>query len=129
MDSKPTKEMFNFEVRKAPVGIISYITLTVKDLDIDNYRAIQEGIMPIIEKNPYVIIDLTNVSYVDPSGLQALVRIAKKVKDENRGLSLIITNPQVKKIFNITGLVKIFDIFETGKDAIDSFQKPQQKEE
>ena len=42
----------------------------------------------------------------------------KKVNEKGGKIVLIITDPQINKIFNITGLVKIFPIFKDEAEAI-----------
>ena len=36
----------------------------------------------------------------------------KRVREHSGTVNLVCTNPQIKKIFDITGLVKIFGIFD-----------------
>jgi anti-sigma B factor antagonist len=36
----------------------------------------------------------------------------KRVREHGGTVNLVCTNPQIKKIFDITGLVKIFGIFD-----------------
>jgi len=42
----------------------------------------------------------------------------KKVREHSGRILLVCTNPQIKKIFNITGLVKIFEIFASEEEAL-----------
>lgn len=55
-------------------------------------------------------IDLTNLDYIDSTGLGVMVGVLKKLKAEEK--EIYITNPKsnVKKIFTITGLDKIFNM-------------------
>lgn len=55
-------------------------------------------------------IDVTNLDYIDSTGLGVMVGVLKKLKAEKK--EIYITNPKsnVKKIFTITGLDKIFNM-------------------
>ena len=50
--------------------------------------------------------------YIDSTGLGVLIGGLKRVREHGGSVNLVCTNPQIKKIFDITGLVKIFGIFE-----------------
>ena len=59
------------------------------------------------------MINLEKVRYIDSTGLGVLIGGLKRVREHGGSVNLVCTNPQIKKIFDITGLVKIFGIFET----------------
>ena len=42
----------------------------------------------------------------------------KRVREHGGSVNLVCTNPQIKKIFDITGLVKIFGIFDDEQSAM-----------
>jgi anti-sigma B factor antagonist len=68
-----------------------------------------------------LIVNLSNVSYMDSSGLGILVAILKKSKQENGNMKLIKLTPGIKKIFDLTKLTKFFEIFEEEDEAVKSF--------
>ena len=45
--------------------------------------------------------------------LGVLIGGLKRVREHGGSVNLVCTNPQIKKIFDITGLVKIFGIFDS----------------
>ncbi len=64
------------------------------------------------EKNIDILIDCSNLEYVDSTGLGVLISVLKRVREsENK---IIITNlkPNIRKLFDITGLDKVFLIEE-----------------
>jgi len=89
------------------------------EIDVYTSPKVKETITELIEKGHYhLIVNLEGVRYIDSTGLGVLIGALKKVREQNGSISLICTNPQIKKIFNITGLVKIFGIFKSEEDAI-----------
>ncbi|MBN2718017.1 MAG: STAS domain-containing protein [Deltaproteobacteria bacterium] len=62
-------------------------------------------------------LDLGKVSFVDSSGLGALVAILKKIGSEG-ALRLWGLTPEVKSVFELTQLYKVFDIYELEQDAL-----------
>ena len=56
-----------------------------------------------------VVIECKDLSYIASSGLRILLSILKSVKTNGGKLTLRNVNDNVKKIFSLTGFVKIFD--------------------
>lgn len=89
------------------------------EIDVYTSPRVKETINELIEKENYnLIINLEEVRYIDSTGLGVLIGALKRVREHNGSINLICTNPQIKKIFNITGLVKIFGIFKSEEEAI-----------
>ena len=68
-----------------------------------------------------LIIDLSDVSYVDSAGLGELVQTYVTAK--NRGVRLKLLNPtkRIKDLLIVTKLLTVFETFESEQDAIKSF--------
>jgi anti-sigma B factor antagonist len=58
-----------------------------------------------------VIVDLTCCSFLDSKGLTALLATRKRLAHSDRSLGLVLSNPNVLKIFEITGFDQIFEIY------------------
>jgi len=57
-----------------------------------------------------VVADMTDVTFLDSTGLGILVGARRRAVDAGGDLRLIITHSAVLKIFRITGLDKVFSI-------------------
>lgn len=89
------------------------------EIDVYTSPRVKEVINDLIEKGHYnLIVNLEGVRYIDSTGLGVLIGALKKVKEHEGTICLICTNPQIKKIFNITGLVKIFSICKNEDEAL-----------
>ena len=89
------------------------------EIDVYTSPRVKETINELIEKGHYqLVINLEGVRYIDSTGLGVLIGALKKVREHNGRILLVCTNPQIKKIFNITGLVKIFEIFKDEDEAL-----------
>jgi anti-sigma B factor antagonist len=56
-----------------------------------------------------VVLDLTHVSYLDSSGLGAIVGLYVSAKREGGKLKLINLSPRVKELFSLTRLAPLFE--------------------
>jgi anti-sigma B factor antagonist len=89
------------------------------EIDVYTSPRVKETINELIEKGHYqLVINLEGVRYIDSTGLGVLIGALKKVREHSGRILLVCTNPQIKKIFNITGLVKIFEIFKDEDEAL-----------
>lgn len=69
-----------------------------------------------------LIIDLKDVLFIDSSGLGVLVSGYKNAAILHGTLKLSNLQPQVKSMFELTRLHKVFDIFLTLDDALESYR-------
>ena len=64
-----------------------------------------------------VILDLSAVSFIDSSGLGAIVAVMKQL-DDHRRLDLAGLSPMVDKVFRLTRMDTVFKLFPSLEDAI-----------
>lgn len=55
-------------------------------------------------------MDFTNLEYIDSTGLGALIGVLKRLKVNDKDIYVLNARKNVKKIFSITGLDKIFKV-------------------
>ncbi len=60
-----------------------------------------------------IIVDLTQVEYLDSTALGVLIGGLKRLREKNGNLLLVCPNQRVRRVFEITGLDKIFDIYNS----------------
>lgn len=75
----------------------------------------------IANETANVVVDLSNVEFVDSSFLGALVAGLKRTTMRDGDLKIVGLQPPVRSMFELTRLYRIFDIFENLEEAIDSF--------
>ncbi len=89
------------------------------EIDVYTSPKVKEALNDLIQKgNNNIIVNLEGVSYIDSTGLGVLIGALKRVKENNGDIKLVCTNLQIKKIFDITGLVKIFDLYDSEELAL-----------
>ncbi len=65
-----------------------------------------------------VVIDMTEVAFIDSTGLSVLLNGLRLVNQRHGGLAIVCTNPTVLRLFQITNLDDTFDIFGDRREAI-----------
>ncbi len=94
--------------------------ITVEAPRIDAAMAIQfkEDMRQLTMDAPHrVVLDLTGVDFVDSSGLGAIVAVMKQMPAGTR-LDLAALSPTVSKVFRLTRMDTVFQIFQTLDDAL-----------
>ncbi len=61
-------------------------------------------------KNSDIVIDFEELEYVDSTGLGALISLLRKVKENDNKIYIDNIKPNIKKLFLITELDKLFVI-------------------
>lgn len=101
--------------------------ITILDIqgEIDLYNApeIKDIIQKLIEAQKYnVIINLEKVSYIDSSGIGALISSLSNLKKYQGGLKICNVSGSVRKVFELTKLTSFFEIYESEGDAVTAFK-------
>lgn len=73
-------------------------------------------------QNASLIISMNGVEYIDSTGLGALVGGLKRASEKHGHIYIVCTNPQVTKVFEITGLIKVFPVYATVEEACESLK-------
>ncbi|HKZ17784.1 MAG TPA: STAS domain-containing protein [Geobacteraceae bacterium] len=101
---------------------ISIIIVQEERVDAHNSNDLKDELKKLFEagkKN--ILIDLRDVRFIDSSGLGALVSGFKNAISNQGTLKLSMMQPQVKSMFELTRLHRVFDIYPTTEDAMDSY--------
>lgn len=67
---------------------------------------------------PAVVVDLLGVSFLDSTALGVLVGSFKRLRESGGVLKLVIAEPRILKVFEITDLIRVFPIFATVDEAL-----------
>lgn len=67
-----------------------------------------------------VVVDLLHVTFLDSTALGVLVGALKRCRESGGDLPLVITEPRILKVFEITGLTGVFPIHNSVDEAVRS---------
>lgn len=70
-----------------------------------------------------VIVDLSNVEFIDSTFLGTIVSALKKTANTGGDLKLVGFKPPVRSMFELTRLFRVFDSYSDLQDAVKSFYK------
>ena len=106
------------ERKEAKIIVENGIDVTLVTLQDENIleeqqiRRLERGLLPIVRQNEQkqLVLNFENVRFMSSSFLGLLVKIHKRVIDLGGHLQLVNLDPKIHKVFEITQLVKVFDI-------------------
>lgn len=67
-----------------------------------------------------IVVDLLGVTFLDSTALGVLVGALKRCRESGGDLPLVVTEPRILKVFEITGLMGVFPIFSSVDEAVGS---------
>ena len=88
--------------------------------EIDVYTApkLREKLVSLVDSGNYrLIVDMEGVEFLDSTGLGVLVGGLKRVRAHEGWIDLVSTQGRILRIFRITGLNKVFSIYDTVAQA------------
>ena len=87
------------------------------EVDLASSPQLDDAIISTLDSGAKAVaIDLTDVSFMDSSGLGVIVRGLKRCREAEIDLDLVITNERVLKVFGITGLDQVIPIHSSISD-------------
>lgn len=96
-----------------------YIIDVNGEMDLYNSYKLKELVMKMLQKNvKNFIINLAQVDYIDSSGIGALIFICSTIKKMNLKLAISNVHGSVKKVIELTKLMKYFPLAATVEEAL-----------
>lgn len=106
-----------------PREVGDVVILDIKgEIDLYNTPELRQAIENQISRGKNkIIINLADVSYIDSSGIGALISAASTLKKYNGSLKITNLYGAVRKVFELTKLTSFFEVYRDVRDALESF--------
>lgn len=87
-------------------------------LDLATAPTVRAALSEATEKGgQHLIVDLTQLEFLDSTGLGALIGAHRRAAERGGSLRLIVSNGPISRLLNITGLIAVFAVFASIEDA------------
>ena len=117
----------NFEVKTEHLGDHTYVISLAGEVDLYTAPEFKQQLLEAIEEGARdVIVDLSRATFIDSTTLGVLVGGVKRLRPNEGQLSVVSEDRNIVKIFEITGLNRVFTIYATRGEAIDDLKSPSQ---
>jgi anti-sigma B factor antagonist len=110
------------QVTNRVVGDVSVIDVAGRITLGESTSALRENIRGLVGKgNKKILLNLSDVSYIDSSGIGELVSGFTTVTNQGGVLKLLGLTKRVKDLLQITKLYTVFEVFDDEAAAVRSF--------
>jgi len=97
------------------------IALREDKLDAVNVKEFKDAAQALIHGRTKVVLDMTGVTFVDSSGLGALISCLRELTAKKGDFRLCGMLPKVRALFELMRMHRVFSIYESRADAVASF--------
>lgn len=110
------------QIEMTEQGDIVQISVQEERMDAHNSGELKEKMLQLFDEGKCnLVINLGAVRFIDSSGLGALVSGFKNASAREGSLKLCCLQPQVRSMFELTRLHRVFEIFTDLDEALASF--------
>jgi anti-sigma B factor antagonist len=105
------------------IGAVTVLDLVGKLTIDDDAQRLKDKINSLIQQGrTQIVLNLTDVPYIDSGGLGQLVASYGSVAKTSGGLKLLGVSKRNHDLLSITRLVTLFDAYDSEKEAVESFR-------
>src|SRR6201989_1211888 len=109
----------NFDISTEQLSDDAYVIALSGEVDLYTAPEFKQQLLDVIAKGAkQVVVDFTNTTCIDSTTLGVLVGGVKRLRTNDGQLSLVCSDRNITKIFEITGLDRVFAIHATRDEAI-----------
>ncbi len=103
-------------------GEVTIVVLPGDTLDASNAKELKQDILPMLGGDAKVIFDMSQLRFVDSSGLGAILSCLRQLNAGGGELKLCGISKPVRTLFELVRMNRIFDIFTSKEEALRAFQ-------
>ncbi|MEA2308526.1 MAG: anti-sigma factor antagonist [Thermoleophilaceae bacterium] len=111
----------NFHIDDESIDAETHVIELGGEVDLYTAPEFKERLVQVIEdgkKN--LVVDLSKATFIDSTTLGVLVGGVKRLRPSGGSLALVCTDQNISKIFEITGLDRVFPIHASREEALAS---------
>jgi anti-sigma B factor antagonist len=110
--------MQRFEVNDAGLGDAPGVAVR-GEVDLSVVEALEDGLEAAIRESVGAfIIDLSELDFIDSTGLQVLLRARGLLGREDRALAVVCPHGPVRRVFELSGLSELFVLYRSREEAV-----------
>jgi anti-sigma B factor antagonist len=109
------------EIAVDKTGDVTVAVIPVDELDAGNAGEFKRDIAPVLGANTKLVLDLSRLSFVDSSGLGAILSCLRQLSAKSGDLKLCSMSKKVRGLFELVRMHRIFDIYGTQEEAVSAF--------
>jgi anti-sigma B factor antagonist len=110
----------NFDIKTEELGDGGYVISLAGEVDLYTAPEFKQQLLEVISQGARtVVVDFSDTTFIDSTTLGVLVGGVKRLRTNDGQLSLVCSDRNITKIFEITGLDRVFTIYPTRSEALE----------
>lgn len=94
------------------------------EIDLHNSPELRKQLTGRINQGiKYILLDFSNVKYIDSSGLATLIEGLRKLNKVKGEIKLCNLNKTIRSVFEVSRLEDVFAIYPNREDALNEFSR------
>jgi anti-sigma B factor antagonist len=115
----------NFHIHDEAIDSDTHVIELGGEVDLYTAPEFKERMVQIIDDGKkQVVVDLTKATFIDSTTLGVLVGGVKRLRPMGGSLALVCSDQNILKIFEITGLDRVFPIHDSRESALSAVASP-----
>ena len=111
----------NFDIMTEQASGDTHVIALTGEIDLYTAPEFKQQLLDVIGQGAkHVVVDLTDTTFIDSTTLGVLVGGVKRLRPNGGQLSIVCSDRNITKIFEITGLNRVFPIHATRAEAVES---------
>jgi anti-sigma B factor antagonist len=111
----------SFDVKTEELDEGKYVISLAGEVDLYTAPEFKQQLLDAIGRGArYVVVDFSDTTFIDSTTLGVLVGGVKRLRSSDGQLALVCSDRNITKIFEITGLDRVFTIYPTRDEALDA---------
>jgi anti-sigma B factor antagonist len=116
----------NFDVKTEKIDESTYVISLAGEVDLYTAPEFKQQLLDVIgEGGKDVVVDFSDTTFIDSTTLGVLVGGVKRLRTNDGRLSLVCADRNITKIFEITGLDRVFTIYPSRDEALSQLSSSQ----
>ena len=113
----------NLTLNVRPINDLVSIIDLEGEVDVYTAPQLKQQIIGLLDQGVrHITVNLTTVDYLDSTALGVLIGGLKRLRERSGTLDLICPNSRIRRVFEITGLDNIFDIYAAEQEAAEKLK-------
>ena len=89
------------------------------EVDLYTCPELKQELLRVIDGGArFVVVDLAGTTFIDSTGLGVLIRGVERLRSKDGRLAVVCVDPNMTKIFEVTGLDRVFSIRGSREEAL-----------
>jgi anti-sigma B factor antagonist len=111
----------SFQSRR--VGDITVVKCSGRIVEGAESAGLQQQLNDLIAENPYIILNLGEVDFIDSSGIGLLLRFLTRAQNAHGNLKLCAVSSKVSDVLRVTNLKSVLESYGSEADAVADFYR------